>query len=108
MSSRSTRTPSSAATSCSQSCRIHRMTTCRMGKQRTTRRSCALSVRAERASRISGSRFVYRVGDVALLELALYRFALDRLVDKGFVPMLPPVLVREEAMYGTGFFPAEK
>src|SRR5687768_12658713 len=54
---------------------------------------------AERAARISGSRFVYRVGDVALLELALYRFALDRLLEKGFTPMLPPVLVREEAMY---------
>ena len=62
----------------------------------------------ERAARVSGSRFVYRVGDVARLELALYRYTLDRLVDKGFVPVLPPVLVREEAMYGTGFFPAEK
>jgi seryl-tRNA synthetase len=61
----------------------------------------------ERASRVSGSRFVYRMGDVALLELALYRFALDRLVQKGFVPVLPPVLVREEAMYGTGFFPTD-
>jgi seryl-tRNA synthetase len=63
---------------------------------------------AERATRISGSRFVYRVGDVALLELALYRFALDRLIEKGFVPMLPPVLVREDAMYGTGFFPTDE
>jgi seryl-tRNA synthetase len=62
----------------------------------------------ERAARISGSRFVYRVGDVALLELALYRFALDRLLEKGFVPMLPPVLVRDEAMYGTGFFPTDE
>ena len=60
----------------------------------------------ERAARVSGSRFVYRKGDAALLELSLYRFALDRLVSKGFVPVLPPVLVREEAMYGTGFFPA--
>ena len=60
----------------------------------------------ERAARVSGSRFVYRKGDAALLELSLYRFALDRLVTKGFVPVLPPVLVREEAMYGTGFFPA--
>ncbi len=63
---------------------------------------------AERAARISGSRFVYRVGDMALLELALYRHALDRLVAKGFVPMLPPVLVRDEAMYGTGFFPTDE
>jgi seryl-tRNA synthetase len=62
----------------------------------------------ERAARVSGSRFVYRMGDVALLELALYRFALDRLVQKGFLPVLPPVLVREEAMYGTGFFPTDK
>jgi seryl-tRNA synthetase len=62
----------------------------------------------ERAAKVSGSRFAYRVGDVALLELALYRFALDRLGDRGFTPVLPPVLVREEAMYGTGFFPTEE
>jgi seryl-tRNA synthetase len=62
----------------------------------------------ERAARISGARFAYRVGEVALLELALYRFALDRLVSKGFVPVLPPVLVREEAMYGTGFLPTDE
>ena len=60
----------------------------------------------ERAARVSGSRFVYRRGDVALVELALYRFALDRLVSRGFEPVLPPVLVRADAMYGTGFFPA--
>jgi seryl-tRNA synthetase len=63
---------------------------------------------AERAAKVSGSRFVYRVGDIALLELALYRWALDRVTQKGHVPMLPPVLVREQAMYGTGFFPSEK
>jgi seryl-tRNA synthetase len=62
----------------------------------------------ERAARVSGSRFVYRMGDVALLELALYRFALERLRQKGFTPVLPPVLVREEAMYGTGFFPTDE
>jgi len=61
-----------------------------------------------RAAKVSGARFAYRIGDVALLELALYRFALDRLVDRGFVPVLPPVLVREEAMYGTGFFPTDE
>jgi seryl-tRNA synthetase len=60
----------------------------------------------ERAARVSGSRFVYRRGDVALVELSLYRFALERLVAKGFEPVLPPVLVRADAMYGTGFFPA--
>jgi seryl-tRNA synthetase len=62
----------------------------------------------ERGAKVSGSRFVYRVGDLALLELALYRFALDRVVAKGHVPVLPPVLVREEAMYGTGFFPTDE
>ena len=62
----------------------------------------------ERGARLSGSRFAYRIGDVALLELALYRFALERLGARGFVPVLPPVLVREEAMYGTGFLPTEE
>ena len=62
----------------------------------------------ERGAKVSGSRFVYRVGDFALTELALYRWALDRIVRKGHLPMLPPVLVREEAMYGTGFFPSDK
>ena len=62
----------------------------------------------ERGAKVSGSRFVYRVGDVALLELSLYRWALARLVEKGFVPMLPPVLVREQAMYGTGFLPTDE
>ena len=62
----------------------------------------------ERAARLSGSRFGYMLGDTALLAFALYRFALDRLVSAGFTPMLPPVLVREEAMYGTGFFPTER
>jgi seryl-tRNA synthetase len=62
----------------------------------------------ERGARLSGSRFAFRIGPVALLELALYRFALDRLVCDGFVPVLPPVLVREQAMYGTGFLPTDE
>jgi seryl-tRNA synthetase len=62
----------------------------------------------ERAARLSGSRFGYLLGDTALLAFALYRFALDTAVTHGHVPMLPPVLVREEAMYGTGFFPTER
>jgi seryl-tRNA synthetase len=62
----------------------------------------------ERGAKVSGSRFVYRIGAVALLELALYRFALDRLTAEGLTPVLPPVLVRDEAMYGTGFLPTEE
>jgi seryl-tRNA synthetase len=61
----------------------------------------------DRAAKLSGSRFGIWVGGSALVALALYRLALDRLVEKGFAPVLPPVLVREEAMYGTGWFPTE-
>jgi seryl-tRNA synthetase len=61
----------------------------------------------DRAAKLSGSRFGIWVGASALVALALYRLALDRLVEKGFTPVLPPVLVREEAMYGTGWFPTE-
>ena len=60
-----------------------------------------------RGARLSGSRFAYRFGDVALAELALYRFVLDRLAGKGFLPVLGPVMVGERAMYGTGFLPTD-
>ncbi len=62
----------------------------------------------ERGAKVSGARFGFIVGDAARLSLALYRLALERLSEAGFTPVLPPVLVREEAMYGTGFFPSEK
>ena len=62
----------------------------------------------ERGARLSGSRFGYLAGDTALVAMALYRMALDRAAELGHTPLLPPVLVREEAMYGTGFFPTEK
>jgi seryl-tRNA synthetase len=59
----------------------------------------------ERAARLSGSRFAYLRGDLVLLELALVRWATAKLMGHGFEPVLPPVLVREEALYGTGFLP---
>jgi seryl-tRNA synthetase len=62
----------------------------------------------ERAARMSGARFGYWVGDTALLALALYRLALDRISAKGFIAVLPPVLVREEALIGTGAFPSDE
>ncbi len=62
----------------------------------------------ERAARISGARFGYIIGDSARVAMALYQFALEHLTQAGFTPVLPPVLVREEAMYGTGFFPTER
>jgi len=61
-----------------------------------------------RGAKLAGSRFAYRFGDVALTELALYRFTLDLLAGKGFLPVLPPVLASEQAMYGTGFLPTEE
>jgi seryl-tRNA synthetase len=56
-------------------------------------------------ARVAGSRFAYLKGDLVLLELALVRWAMDVLGERGFVPVIPPVLVREEALYGTGFLP---
>ena len=62
----------------------------------------------ERAARVSGARFGYVIGDSARVAMALYQFALDHLAKAGFTPVIPPVLVREEAMYGTGFFPTDR
>ena len=59
----------------------------------------------ERGARLSGSRFAYLRGDMVLLELALVRWAMQKLIGHGFEPVIPPVLVREEALYGTGFLP---
>jgi seryl-tRNA synthetase len=59
----------------------------------------------ERAARVSGSRFAYLRGPLVLLELALVRWAIDAIGRHGFEPVVPPVLVREEAMLGTGFLP---
>ena len=59
----------------------------------------------EAGAKVSGSRFAYLRGDLVLLELALFRWALDLLSEQGFEPVVPPVLVREEALYGTGFLP---
>ena len=62
----------------------------------------------ERGAKVSGSRFAYLKGKAVLLELGLVRFAMDRLVTEGFTPVAPPVLVREEALFGTGFFPSDR
>ena len=59
----------------------------------------------DHAARLSGSRFAYLRGDLVLLELALVRFAFEKLSGEGFEPVIPPVLVRERALYGTGFLP---
>jgi seryl-tRNA synthetase len=59
----------------------------------------------EAGARVAGSRFAYLKGDLVLLELALTRWALEILGGHGFEPVVPPVLVREEALFGTGFLP---
>jgi seryl-tRNA synthetase len=59
----------------------------------------------ERAARLSGSRFVYVRGALVMLEFALVRWTLEKLQGHGFEPVVPPVLVREQALYGTGFLP---
>jgi seryl-tRNA synthetase len=59
----------------------------------------------DRGARLSGSRFAYLRGDLVMLELALVRWVLEKLRGRGFEPVVPPVLVRERALYGTGFLP---
>ena len=61
----------------------------------------------ERGARTSGSRFAYLKGDLVFLQFALVQYALQKLAGKGFRPVVVPVLVRDEAMYGTGFFPTD-
>jgi len=62
----------------------------------------------ERAVKISGSRFVLKKGKLALLEMAIMRWAVANVATHGFTPVIPPVLVREQALYGTGFFPGDR
>ncbi len=59
----------------------------------------------DRAARLSGARFAYLKGDLVMLELALVRWVLEKLRSRGFEPVIPPVLVRERALFGTGFLP---
>jgi seryl-tRNA synthetase len=59
----------------------------------------------EQAARVSGSRFAYLLGDIALLRIALHRFLMETILAQGFQPIVPPLLVRERALYGTSHFP---
>jgi seryl-tRNA synthetase len=59
----------------------------------------------ERAARVSGSRFAYLKGPLVRLELALVQWAVSQLDEQGFTPVVPPVLVREQALFGTGMLP---
>ncbi|HEY1332077.1 MAG TPA: serine--tRNA ligase [Actinomycetota bacterium] len=61
----------------------------------------------ERGVRTSGSRFYYLTGPAVSIQFGLMRYALEFVSDTGHVPVVPPVLVREEAMFGTGFLPTD-
>ena len=60
----------------------------------------------ERGAKVSGSRFYFLTGQGALLQLGLLQMAIRLAADNGFVPIIPPVLVRPEVMSGTGFLGA--
>ena len=65
-------------------------------------------IETEKAAEASGSRFAYLLGDLVLVELALIRYAVELTGAEGFQPVVPPVLVREGPLFGTGFFPGER
>jgi seryl-tRNA synthetase len=65
-------------------------------------------IEMEKAAEASGSRFAYLLGDLVLVELALVRLAVGVVREHGFNPVVPPVLVREGALFGSGFFPGER
>src|SRR5215218_10263626 len=65
-------------------------------------------IEMEKAGEASGSRFSYLLGDLVMVELALVRLALELLAAEGMTPVVPPVLVREGPLFGTGFFPGER
>ena len=66
------------------------------------------SIELEAAAKVSGARFAYLKGDLVMLEFALVRWALEKLREKGHEPVVPPILVREEALFGTGFLPGDR
>lgn len=62
----------------------------------------------ESAAAMSGTRFYYLKNQAVLIEFALVQFVMQKLIKKGFTPIVPPVLVKEHAMFATGFFPADR
>jgi seryl-tRNA synthetase len=62
----------------------------------------------ERGAKVAGSRFAYLKGQAVMLEFALVQWAMAALAGQGFTPIIPPVLVREMALFGTGFFPGAR
>jgi seryl-tRNA synthetase len=65
-------------------------------------------IEMEKAAEASGARFAYLLGDLAMVQLALVRLAVETARAEGFEPVVPPVLVRDGPLHGTGFFPGER
>jgi seryl-tRNA synthetase len=65
-------------------------------------------IEMEAAAKASGARFAYLKGDLVMLEFALVRWALSLVREHGHEPVIPPVLVREEALFGTGMLPGDR
>ena len=65
-------------------------------------------IEMEKAAEAAGARFAYLLGDLVIVELALIRFAVETVREQGFEPVVPPVLVREQPLYATGYFPGER
>lgn len=65
-------------------------------------------IEMEAAAKASGARFAYLKGDLVMLEFALVRWAMSLLREHGHEPVVPPVLVREEALFGTGMLPGDR
>jgi seryl-tRNA synthetase len=57
------------------------------------------------AGKVSGSRFAYILGDIALMQMGINRMLTDELIRRGYTPIIPPLLVRERSLYGTSHFP---
>ncbi len=70
--------------------------------------NAAAHIDMERGAKVAGSRFYYLKNKLAILERAIMQFSIDTIIAKGFELVLPPILVKEDAMFGTGFFPADK
>jgi seryl-tRNA synthetase len=65
-------------------------------------------IEMEKAGAASGSRFAYLLGDLVLVELALVRLAVEIVGTEGFLPVVPPVMVRSRPLHGTGVFPGDR
>ncbi|HET7769914.1 MAG TPA: hypothetical protein VFN74_14150, partial [Chloroflexota bacterium] len=64
-----------------------------------------LGIDTAQAAKVSGTRFTYIVGDVARMQFAIQQLLINHLLGQGFMPVIPPLLVRERALYGTSHFP---